>query len=54
VTAVESGAKSNAMSEQAAMALLSRFQFPSKRWYDRVGQMSGGERRRYQIFFSKT
>ena len=40
---------SNAVSERDAMALLTRFQFPSKRWYDRVGQMSGGERRRLQL-----
>lgn len=31
------------------MSLLTRFQFPSKRWYDRVGQLSGGERRRLQL-----
>lgn len=29
--------------------MLTRFQFPSKRWYDRVGQLSGGERRRLQL-----
>ena len=34
--------QSSAVSERDAMALLSRFQFPSKRWYDRVGQLSGG------------
>eukprot|EP01041_Mallomonas_annulata_P006571 gene6571-13295_t len=34
---------------QLAMTLLNRFQFPSKRWYDRVGQLSGGERRRLQL-----
>ena len=93
VTAVESQSTSNAVSERDAMALLTRFQFPSKRWYvllicwlfcadlsclvfssshpissphlftssshpifsldspryDRVGQMSGGERRRLQL-----
>ena len=31
------------------MSLLSRFQFPSKRWYDRVDRLSGGERRRLQL-----
>lgn len=38
-----------ALSQQEAMSLLTRFQFPSGRWYDRVGQMSGGERRRLQL-----
>lgn len=38
-----------AVSEREAMSLLTRFQFPSKRWYDRVGQLSGGERRRLQL-----
>lgn len=33
VTAVESTSQSNAVSERDAMALLTRFQFPSKRWY---------------------
>jgi hypothetical protein len=32
VTAVESSSVSNAVSERDAMALLTRFQFPSKRW----------------------
>ena len=32
VTAVESTSQSNAVSERDAMALLTRFQFPSKRW----------------------
>jgi ATP-binding cassette subfamily F protein uup len=31
------------------MALLTRFQFPSNRWYDKLGQLSGGERRRLQL-----
>lgn len=35
--------QSQAFSERDAMALLTRFQFPSKRWYDRVGQLSGGK-----------
>ena len=38
-----------AVSEKEAMNLLSRFGFPSKRWYDRVGKLSGGERRRLQL-----
>ncbi len=41
--------ETTAFSEREAMALLSRFNFPSKRWYDRVGQLSGGERRRLQM-----
>lgn len=44
-----SGGGSGAFSEREAMSLLSRFQFPAKRWYDRVGQLSGGERRRLQL-----
>lgn len=36
-------------SEREAMKLLTRFQFPSTRWYDKLGQMSGGERRRLQL-----
>mmetsp|Transcript_12793 Transcript_12793/g.17468 ORF Transcript_12793/g.17468 Transcript_12793/m.17468 type:complete len:394 (+) Transcript_12793:1224-2405(+) len=43
------GSGSSAFSEREAMSLLTRFQFPSKRWYDRVGQLSGGERRRLQL-----
>lgn len=31
------------------MNLLTRFNFPSKRWYDRMGQLSGGELRRIQL-----
>jgi ABC transport system ATP-binding/permease protein len=41
--------ETTAMSERDAMKLLSKFQFPSKRWYDRVGKLSGGERRRIQL-----
>jgi len=40
---------STSVSEREAMSLLTRFQFPSKRWYDRVGQLSGGELRRLQL-----
>ena len=40
---------SSAVSERDAMFLLSRFQFPKQRLYDRVGQLSGGERRRLQL-----
>jgi len=43
------GSGSSAFSEREAMSLLARFQFPAKRWYDRVGQLSGGERRRLQL-----
>ena len=46
---VDSISQSSAVSERDAMTLLTRFQFPSKRWYDRVGQLSGGERRRLQL-----
>lgn len=45
----EDYSKSSAVSEQDARKLLSQFQFPSKRWYDRIGQLSGGERRRIQL-----
>ena len=38
-----------AVSEQDARNLLQRFQFPTKRWFDRVGVLSGGERRRLQL-----
>ena len=43
------GRGTTAVSEKEAMNLLSRFGFPSKRWYDRVGKLSGGERRRLQL-----
>ena len=49
VEIVSGGGDSSAFSEREAMSLLQRFQFPSKRWYDRVGQLSGGERRRLQL-----
>ena len=48
VSEVTSNAGS-AVSEREAMSLLNRFQFPPKRFYDRVGQLSGGERRRLQL-----
>lgn len=38
-----------AVAEADARKLLTRFQFSSARWYDRVGQLSGGERRRLQL-----
>lgn len=41
--------ESTAVSERDAMKLLSKFQFPPKRWYDRVGKLSGGEKRRIQL-----
>ena len=40
---------STTFSEKEAMSLLTRFGFPSKRWYDRVDRLSGGERRRLQL-----
>ncbi len=42
-------AASTAFSESEAKRMLTKFQFPSKRWFDRIGQMSGGERRRLQL-----
>ena len=45
----ESTSSSGAVSERDAMQLLQRFNFPAKRFYDRVGQLSGGERRRLQL-----
>lgn len=38
-----------AVSEQDARKFLQRFQFPQRRWFDRVGSLSGGERRRLQL-----
>lgn len=49
VAAVGGGGATVAYSEREAMALLKRFQFPARRWQDRVGQLSGGERRRLQL-----
>jgi ATPase subunit of ABC transporter with duplicated ATPase domains len=49
VEVVSQFSESMAFSERDAMSLLTRFQFPSKRWYDRIGQLSGGERRRLQL-----
>ena len=43
------GGSSTALSEREAMKLLTRFNFDSKRWYDRVDKLSGGERRRLQL-----
>lgn len=48
-TSSSSSAQTAGFSEREAMTLLKRFQFSSKRWYDRVGQLSGGERRRLQL-----
>lgn len=42
-------ASSTAVSEREAMTLLTRFNFPSSRWYDRVDKLSGGEKRRLQL-----
>ena len=49
VISESSAGSGSAVSEREAMSLLSRFNFPSKRWYDRLGQLSGGERRRIQL-----
>lgn len=35
--------------ERAATGLLSRFMFPPPRWHERIGKLSGGERRRLQL-----
>ena len=43
------GGSSTAVNEREAMKLLSRFNFGSKRWYDRVDKLSGGEKRRLQL-----
>ena len=43
------GGSSDAASEADARKFLQRFNFPSNRWYDRVGKLSGGERRRLQL-----
>lgn len=45
----DTGGGPSAVSEKEAMNLLNRFQFPKQRLYDRVGQLSGGERRRLQL-----
>lgn len=45
----EMSSAGSAVSEREAMSLLNRFQFNSKRYYDRVGQLSGGELRRLQL-----
>jgi ATPase subunit of ABC transporter with duplicated ATPase domains len=49
VTSSSSSGDPVGFSEKEAMKLLTRFQFPAKRWQDRVGQLSGGERRRLQL-----
>ena len=49
VQIVNTVSDTSAFSEREAMSLLNRFNFNSKRWYDRVGQLSGGERRRLQL-----
>lgn len=46
---VSGSSSSAAVSEKEARALLNRFLFPSHRWFDKVGQLSGGERRRLQL-----
>ena len=37
------------LSLSQAMSLLSKFQFPSARWFSTMGVLSGGERRRLQL-----
>lgn len=44
-----SNSQSTTLSEAEARKLLTKFQFPSKRWYDKVASLSGGERRRLQL-----
>jgi len=48
---VEVGVEGSAQAvrESEAMQLLNRFQFPAKRWFDKVGSLSGGELRRLQL-----
>ena len=43
------GGKSGEADERAANGLLSQFLFPKARWGERIGQLSGGERRRLQL-----
>ena len=43
------GGVSGEKDERAASALLSQFLFPQSRWGERIGQLSGGERRRLQL-----
>ncbi len=43
------GGGTEAVSENDARKLLRRFNFPTNRWYDPVGKLSGGERRRLQL-----
>ena len=43
------GGQSGEQDERKASQLLSQFMFPPSRWGERVGQLSGGERRRLQL-----
>ena len=43
------GGASGEADEKAATALLGKFLFPPRRWYERVAKLSGGERRRLQM-----
>jgi len=49
IVSASSSGESVAFSEREAMKLLARFNFPARRWQDRLGQLSGGERRRLQL-----
>jgi ATP-binding cassette subfamily F protein uup len=44
-----SSSESLAFSETEAMSLLTRFQFPNSRWFEPMGALSGGEKRRLQL-----
>jgi ABC transport system ATP-binding/permease protein len=46
---VREGTTDAVLSSNEARALLKRFEFPRKRWSDRVSVLSGGERRRLQM-----
>ena len=43
------GGSSGEKDERMARTLLSQFLFPQSRWGERIGQLSGGERRRLQL-----
>lgn len=42
-------AEALAFSETEAMSLMTKFQFPSSRWFEPMGALSGGEKRRLQL-----
>ena len=49
VATAPGGGKSAENDERAASTLLSQFLFPPARWGERIGMLSGGERRRLQL-----